>query len=231
MLKFMLDNLDELNDQIKSFYEKGQDDKFYLQVDGVVPKERLDEFRNNNIELKKQLEAFNGVDVKKYKELQDTVAKINAKELIEAGKVDQVVQERLSQMKQEHEATVADLSSKLSTRDRQIEGLLIDSAARTSAVQAGILPTALEDVILRAKVTFSVVDGAVVGKDGDKILYDKDGTTPLTVDGWVRTVLKNSAPHLFTTPTGGGAGGGGRKSQGNLSAIDKIAAGLAAQNR
>ena len=54
MLKHRLDNLDGVTEDVAQHYEAGQDGAFYLQVQGMVPKKRLDEFRDNNIALAKE---------------------------------------------------------------------------------------------------------------------------------------------------------------------------------
>ena len=58
-LKFMLENVDDLEDPVKGLYSKHTDGNFYLDVDGAVAKGKVDEFRDNNISLKQQLEEVN----------------------------------------------------------------------------------------------------------------------------------------------------------------------------
>lgn len=226
-LKYTVDSVDTLDEAVKTLYTKGQDGKFYLDVDGVVPKDRVDEFRNNNIELKKQLEKFKDVDPAKYQEAMKTLKALEEKKLIDAGNLDEVVAQRVKEMSQEFEAQSTELNNKLSTANRQLEALMIDAAAKTVAIQTGVLPTAVDDVILRAKTVFSVKDGVVMAMENGKPMYDKDGTTPMTIDSWVKG-LKKTAPHLFTMPAGGGAGGSGHGglNPANMTATQKIAAAL-----
>ena len=65
LLKFIVDTLEGVDQTVASLYEKQEDGKFRLNVEGAVPREKLDEFRNTNIELLKKVDAFKGVDVKK----------------------------------------------------------------------------------------------------------------------------------------------------------------------
>ena len=162
MLKFIVDTLEGVDQTVASLYEKQEDGKFRLNVEGAVPREKLDEFRNTNIELLKKVDAFKGVDVKKYSELLALEKRVTDKELVDAGKVDEVVQGRISQMKTEHEGVVGQLNEQLGIANRQLESLLIDSAVRVKALESGVLPTAVDDVMLRAKTAFKIVDGRAV---------------------------------------------------------------------
>lgn len=226
-LKYMIETDDGLEDSVKALYTKGADGKLYLDVDGVVAKDKVDEFRNNNIELKKQLERFKDVDPAKYQEAMKVLQKLEEKKLIEAGNFEEVVAQRVQALRQDFETQVTDLSNKLSTSNRQLETLMVDATAKSAAIASGVLPTAVDDIILRAKTVFSVKDNVVIALENGQPMFDKDGTTPMTIDSWVKG-LKKTAPHLFTMPAGGGAGGSGPGglNPANMTATQKIAAGL-----
>lgn len=227
-LKYIIESLEGLDPQIAGLYEQA-DGKFRLNVEGVAPREKLDEFRNNNITLIQKLEAFKDIDPNKYRELMSLQARVSNKELIEAGKLDEVVQSRISQMKTEHEQTLQQLNQKLSNADKQLESLLIDSAVRMQAMKQKVLPTAVDDVMLRARMSFKIVDGKAVPHEGDKPIYGKDGVNPMSVDEWINGLAKN-APHLFESSQGGGArgsgSGAGTGDRSKMTATQKIAAGL-----
>jgi hypothetical protein len=91
-------------------------------------------------------------------------------------------------------------------------------------------------VLLRAKSAFTIKDGKAVSLDAEgKVVYGTDGTTPLSVEEWTKS-LQTAAPHLFLGSTGGGAGNGGGGAGGNnrpgskLTANQKIASGIKAEN-
>lgn len=230
MLKFITETTEGLDPAIATMYEKTEDGKFRLNVEGAVPREKLDEFRNTNIDLMKRIDSFKGVDVEKYHTLLNLEKKLTDKELIEAGKVDEVVQARIKTMQTEHSAIVEGLTGQLSTANRQLESLLVDSAVRVKALEAGVLPSAVDDVMLRAKTVFKIVEGVATPQQDGKTIYGKDGINPMGVDEWIGQLVK-TAPHLFGSTTGGGAQGprgGGRPPAGtNLTPTQKIAAGLA----
>ena len=227
-LKLFVENLDDVSENHKSLYEQTDDGKYRLDVDGAVPREKLDEFRQNNIELLKKLEGFKNVDVQKYAKLLEIEKRINDKDLVDAGKIDEVVQSRIQSMKIEHEGVVNDLSEKLNISNRQLESLLIDSAVRVKALELGALPAAMDDVLLRAKSAFKLVDGAAIPHVDGKPVYGKDGVNPMSVEEWI-SGLSKSASHLFGKTSGGGAPGSGHigsNNSRNMSSIQKITAGL-----
>lgn len=228
-LKLFVENLDDISENHRSLYEQTDDGKYRLDVDGAVPREKLDEFRQNNIDLLKKLDNFKGVDVQKYAKLLDIEKRINDKDLVEAGKIDEAVQSRIQSMKTEHEGVVNELSEKLNLSNRQLESLLIDSAVRVKALELGALPAAMDDVLLRAKSAFKLVDGAAIPHVDGKPVYGKDGVNPMSVEEWI-SGLSKSASHLFGKTSGGGAPGSGSSSSQNntskMSAIQKISMGL-----
>lgn len=231
-LKYSVDSLDSVEEGFRTLYQKSDDGKYVLNVDGAAPKTKLDEFRATNIELLRKLEGYKDVDLSKYKSLLETEQKIREKQLIEAGKVDEVVTERIRTLRTELENQVNEKDQALNIANKQLEVLLIDNAVKSAAIASGVLPTAVDDVILRAKTMFSIKDGNPVALDvKGEIVYDIDGEKPLSIDSWLKS-LKKSAPHLFAGSQGGGAGGAGghlpRGSQ-NLSATQKIAMGLSGQ--
>lgn len=233
-LKAVVDTLDGLDASIQTLYSKGQDGKHYLNVEGVVPADRLNEFRNNNIELKKALEKFEGIDPEKYRQIVDQENKRKEKKLIDAGEVDKVVEERVKSMRTEYDTKLSEGQKTNEALSTKLSAVLIDSAVKSAAVATGVIPTAVDDVVLRAKSTFQVKNGDVVAVDNKgNVVYGRDGTTPLSIDEWVKD-LKKTAPHLFEGMRGGGAPGnrggpGGTPDSSKMSATQKIAAGLSNQ--
>lgn len=239
-LKFVLDDLEGLDENLQGLYSKHTDGKFYLDVDGAVSKSKVDEFRDNNISLKKQVEEltdkYGNIDLEKYQELMDKAALDDGKKRITMDKVDEIVAERTTAMKADHANQVDALTKSRDGLSAQLDNLLIDGAVRDAAVDAKVRAGALEDVVLRAKTTFKVVDGKAVAHDEKgNVRYGKDGTNPLNPVEWIQG-LKTSAEHLFEQSKGGGAGGGDNKNldrndqnqnTANMSPLQKIAAGMA----
>lgn len=230
-LKYIIKDLNEVGEAVRGFYVKREDGSFVLDAEGATDKEKLNEFRQNNVELMKKLDAFKDLDPQKYAQLMETDRKLREKQLIEAGKVDEVIAERVQAMKTEHAKELKTLQDQLGVSNRQLETLLIDNAVKSAAVTHGVIPTAMDDIVLRAKTAFSIQDGRPVMKDSKgQIVYGEDGTSPMSIDSWTKQ-LKSSAPHLFAGYNGSGATGGRGGAVGglaNMTPTQKIAAGLGA---
>jgi hypothetical protein len=231
-LKYQVDKLEDVPEASRGLYV-ARDGKYFLDVDGVVPKERVDEFRNNNIELQRQIDRFKGIDPAKHAELLAIQQEIEEGKLIKEGKVAEVVDLRVKTMKATYDGQLSERDQKLAIANRQLEVLLIDNVVKTAAIKNGVVPSAVEDVVLRAKTVYTVVDGVPTPKGPDgQVIYGKDGKTPMSVEEWLVN-LRTGAGHLFQGSTGSGAGGGsnsGVKDFSKLSPVDKINAGLAARD-
>lgn len=242
-LKFVIDSLDDVEEGVRGLYSKHTDGKYYLEVEGAVAKTKVDEFRENNIQLKQQIEEltdkYGNIDVEKYQDLMDKAAMDDGKKRITMEKVDEIVNERTRKMKEEYDNQINQLSQTNQGLTGQLDNLLIDGNVRNAAMEAKVKNAALEDVVLRAKQTFKVVEGkAVAHDDKGNVVYGKDGTSPLTPSEWLNG-LKSSATHLFETSQGGGAGGGDNRGgagggtqqqdQANMSPLQKISAGMSSK--
>ena len=237
-LKPVVDALDGVPEGVRDSYVE-RDGKFHLSVEGMVPKDRLDEFRNNNVTLKRQIEEltsrFDGVDPDQFRELSAKAQKERDKKLIDAGKVDELVAERVAAMRSDFDKQLGDLTAREQAANKQLESLLIDGAIRDNAMKAGVRPTAIDDVLLRGRSVFRLQDGKPIPMDGDKPIYGKSGD-PMGIDEWVGS-LTDRAPHLFEPSQGGGSkqGAGARPStpgriapadnRAFLQNLDKIASG------
>jgi hypothetical protein len=238
-LKYRVKTLAEVPEAFHSLYIE-KDGEFVLEVDGAVSKDKLDEFRDTNIALKRERDEltakYGDIDPDKYRELSDLDRRQREKKLIDAGKVDELVAERVNAMKSDFEKQLAALGGEKSKLTTQLEGLVIDNAIRDAATKAGVRSTAVDDVLLRGRSLFKLQDGRAVPMEGDKPIFGKSGD-PMDIGEWVGT-LTEKAPHLFESSSGGGAKGSqpqglgaGRisrdDSSGFLANLDAIASGKA----
>ena len=228
-LKFVVNTLDEVPEANRALY-KQVDGKFQLDVDGAVDKSKLDEFRNNNNELKAQIDKYKDVDPVKYKDLMKIQQKLQEKELLEKGEVDQLVELRVKNMREELEGQLTTTKTQLGTANASLAVLMIDNQVKGAAIKAGVQPSAMEDVTLRARQVFQIENGQAVPKGPDgKVIYDAKGEKPITMEDWM-VGLKKSAPHLFIGSFGGGAGGGNNPGNGTdmskMTFQQKIAMGI-----
>ena len=209
-LKAVLKSLEGLADPIKALY-KQEGEEFHLDVEGMVPKSQLDEFRETNRGLHKQVEdltaglkKFEGVDLKKWTDLQETERKVKDKQLIDAGKIDDLIASRLEPIKKEFQTQLDTEKKRNEQLSGRLETMQIDDQLTKLGTTKGLRPSAIEDMIARGRRVFKLQDGKVVavGQDGATLLT-KQGE-PMTMDRWVEQ-LSSDAPHLFQASTGSGA--------------------------
>ncbi len=212
-LQAVLKSLEGLHDELKKHYvQKG--DEFHLDLEGgLVPKAKLEEFRDNNHTLEnkvKELEKkYEGIDVDEARELLKISKQLKEKKLLDAGKVDELVAERVKELKAEHDKKTKDLTDKNETLTRALEVEKIDNGIMAAATKAGVRDTAIPDVLNRLRSVFKLVEGKVtpVGPDG-KTIWGKDGVTPQTMEEAIAG-LSTTAAHLFAPSNGTGSSGHG----------------------
>lgn len=209
-LKFEVASLDEVDENLRSLYTEANG-KFTLAVDGVVPKSRIDEFRNNNVSLKEQLESlqtkYKDIDPELYASLHEEHRKLKDKKLIDAGKIDELVEDRVKEMRKTLEAERDTHKGNFEAARTRLEKVLIDNEASRFAVEAGCVETALDDIVMRARTQFKLdKNDQAIAIDGDRTIYGADGVTPLSIKEWMSALAKK-APHLFKQASGGGSGG------------------------
>jgi len=211
--KLTKDQFDELSEALQALYEL-KDGVYYAQVDGMVAKARLDEFRENNIKLleekssvEKVLKEFGDLTVEGLEELRkkaEANANANGSGLSDEEKaelVDKEVNKRIAKMREDNEKTVGELNEKLTESDKQLSKLVIDNSLSQEAIKAGIQESALPDVILRGRTVFKVKDGNAIPYNGEEVVYGKDGETPQTMGEWLSERADDS-PHWFKPSTG-----------------------------
>jgi len=217
-LQATVTEIDSVPEALRSAYVE-KDGAYHLDVDGMVDKAKLDDFRSNNVKLLKDIETLQGkykdVDVDQYAAFIKAQTDGSDQKLLDEGKVEELLEERTKRMREAHNSEIEKVQGENDTHRRQLEGLMIDASVRDSATKQGVASTAMDDVILRAKTVFQLKNGQATPFDvnGD-VIYGSGTSDPMSVDQWVKG-LTGSAPHLFTPSNGaggnhdnrGGAGG------------------------
>jgi hypothetical protein len=200
----------------KKEQENGAEVVFYiLDVEGVVPREKLDEFRTNNVKLQKDLkeitEKFEDIDPEEARKLIAIKADLDAEKLMKKEGIDKVVEQRTLAMKADYEKKLKaakEAADQMTSRLTEVE---INQSTLSAATSRGLKSTAVLDITARARSVFKLVDGKPIAHDKDgKPIFGKDGVTPLSVADWVEDQV-TAAPHLFEPSSGGGSGDGGNK--------------------
>jgi hypothetical protein len=210
-LKFRYPSKEQIPTEHAALYVE-RDGSFVLDVEGAVARERLDEFRTNNINLQNQIKAFEGIDVEKAKELLQKQKDLEDATLIKSGDLGKIIEKQLSPIKAELDKE----RGRANQLQSQLEAFTLTTSLQAVGAKTGVRATALTDLQARAARVFKVVDGKIVAFDADgQIKPGKDGYTPLTLDEWVEE-LRSEASHLFESNTGGGAFGNGSGGVGQL---------------
>ena len=212
MLKFRIDKTahETLTDIEKALYKADGDD-YILQVEGVVDKNRLDEFRNKNVDLLKEMDKFKNIDIDKYNLALEQEQKLKDKQLIDAGDIETLLQQKTSVITSDYEAKILALTEKLDSNTAQHNSMIgkyeIEGVANRAFTENKISPDAVNAVMSQIKAKFVIENGSVVAKDGDKIITGKNGN--LTISEFVQ-----SQPEIFKIQSSGG-GGNGSNNNGN----------------
>jgi hypothetical protein len=224
MLKLVVDKVEDVEEKNRDLYKKGADGKFYLQTEeDTETKKKIDEFRTNNIKLMKEKEDLEKKmasmgDPTEIAKMKKKLQEIEDKKMIEAGKLDELVDQKVARMKTDFENQIKKMTESLENKDKdlikineQLSSVLIDSEI-TKAVTSvgGVRKDAMQDILSRGRKVWRLEDGKPVPKEGDKLLYGKDGKAAMTFDEWAN-ILADTAPFLFEGSGGSGAGGSERK--------------------
>jgi len=223
-LKSIIENSTEIPEGLNDFYEE-KDGKFHLSVEGMTEKVKLDEFRNSNIDLKKQveemsksLESFTGIDPTKAKEALQKISGFEDKELMDQGQFDELFKKKELELTGKIDALQSHATEQEIVASRykeELETFRVTSAIQTAVSEAGTpQSSAIADILARAKTAWSIDDKGnlfCVDETG-KARYSENGTQYLSPKEWAVELVK-SAPHLFASSSGGGANGSGQSTR------------------
>ncbi|THD46640.1 hypothetical protein ERD95_15755 [Enterobacteriaceae bacterium ML5] len=162
------------------------------------------------------LKTFDGIDPDSVRSILQRFSDDEEAKLIADGKLDVVLEKRTERMRTDAEKQIKTANERAGQAEafaNKFRDRVLNDAVREAGVKAGVLPTATDDLILRARSTFRIdEEGNAVAADADgNAILGKDGKTPLSPVEWAES-LKDSAPHLFPQAEGTGAGahkGGG----------------------
>jgi len=211
-LKYRYSKKEEIPaDQAGLYIER--DGAWVLDAEGVVEKGKIDEFRNNNVALSRQLQELQakieGVDLTKLAEMREAQRKLEEGELLKKGDVDGLVAGRLKILTEPIERARKEAEAALTRVNEQLASVQINQAAIEAGTRRGLRASAIPDLTSRARGVFRISDGKATAFDtnGNKI-FGGDGVTPMTVDEWAEKQVAE-APHLFENSAGSGASGSG----------------------
>lgn len=214
-----------LNDpRVKAWYEE-QTKPLVTNRDTIKSeKKQLEQqFR----EFKSKLDPFGG-DVDKAAEVLSKLEDEELKSLIKDGKIDDFRNKIASGVDAKYKRTIDDYENKLkgysekeSNYLNKIKELTIDRTVTELAAKAGVHPTAIEDLLRRARNVFSLDEeyNVVAIDPSTKLpLPSPTGKGNLEPSNWIES-LREVAPHLFPSSSGTGTGGGESRNEGGRKVI------------
>lgn len=224
MPELSFDSKEALPEDLRE-HAKEANGKFVINV---VPASKIDEFRNNNVNLAKERDSLKesfakvqpiiGEDMDKF--VTEFNSLLELKKRAEAGEIkdnkefESALAGRTNEMKGQYEGQVKQLQSELqkykvtneelivSSQRRELEIALRDAAMDPSL---GVSPSAYDDIIRRGMGVFKYKEGKILPFNGTEVVYGADGSNPMTPKEWIGK-LHEQAPHLFKNSSGGGAG-------------------------
>jgi len=104
------------------------------------------------------------------------------------------------------------LATLVKARDEQLARLAIDGELRAAAVNAGLVPGAVDDALGRGRRVFTLdEDGRLVARNAEgEVVPGADGERPMTSAEWLES-MRESAPHWWPPSSGAGAPGAGAR--------------------
>ena len=123
-----------------------------LQAKSDDNKAKLDEFRANNVKLMKDMETlsakFDGIDLDGYQDMVKQQQALKDKKLLDAGKIDELLEERTKAMVLHHNKELEKIQGTNKTLNKQLETLVIDNAVRDSASKWGLCAKTITTLVL-----------------------------------------------------------------------------------
>lgn len=208
-----------LREKVIEAYNSGVKEAVDKEVNGLKSKnaQLLDESKKNKQELDNFKSQFGEIDpveaINSYKLVNSEEGKL----LKEGKKLEDLVQLATSNMKSDFETKLAEANNNSkkfqessTTWENKYRNKIVEDTLREAALQAGILPTAIPDLIARGSNVFKMNDdGDVEARDSKGNLL-KVGELIATPKNWVDS-LKTVAPHYWGKSEGADfTGTGGR---------------------
>lgn len=236
LLKFK--TKEEIPDDLKDVAEETKDGDATIWAVKVAPAKKVDEFRENNVNLARKYDAAEAerknlrkalglkdddtLDVEKLTteltDLRDTKKLVNDGKLEKKEDIEKEIEKRTAQMRQalEDKAIAATQAlAKEKQRGDEFEGKFKRTFIDRDAYQVcndpdlGVEPWALPYILQDAYGLFQVEgEGKIIPKRDGSIVYGESGTDPMTLKEWIDGEVRKTKPQFFKKSAGGGAQGG-----------------------
>lgn len=214
-------DFEALDESLRQFYRQSGD-TFLLDAEGVEDvtglKKTLEDLRAKRDKANQRLQEFeklNAAPEEIIEALEDRRQRLE-KKLIDANDFEGLFKARMDPIVKAKDAEIAALQraiqeeqQRTGTLTSSLHTVVVENGITQAAQKVGVRPTAVRDVLSRARDVWKVDDGKPTpyGPDGN-VLYGKNGT-PVSMDEWVAS-LATEASHLFEASAGGGSDAGAK---------------------
>lgn len=203
-----------------------------IEIDGMIPSNRLEPFRDSNVKLKQRVEAyggtitvdaqgrvtgFGGVDPDKVHDLLGREQELSDGNLTKKSEVNTRVEQRVAEEKQKFEKEKGKLQTQLDATLAKLRKVSVEGKALDLALPLGLRKDAKEALALMVNERWSID-----AESGEPVAYEADGKT-VRYDGGgnpmrgeaamkrdIESMAKDRAKFLFEDNQGGGADGSTR---------------------
>lgn len=196
---------------------------------------KRDELMDELKATKAKLKSYGDLDPDKIRAVMQHFNQNEEAKLVAEGKFDEVIDRRTDKLRSDFEARYSELQGKYEEVSKEgdsyrsrYQDLVISQQVQAEALRQGVRPEAIQDVIYRAKGTFSINPdtGELEARDNAGRLVKMDDHHILTLERYISS-LKQQAPHYWPESHGTGSRGAGRADRENLEArlLDAAASG------
>jgi hypothetical protein len=211
-LQLEVESLDGLDEGVQQFYQQVDDGKYRLAVDGLEDtdglKSALEKERKARREYEKKMKSLEDVDPDEYRQLKQQQQKAEEEKLQKEGEFEKLREKWSKEREQERQK----YQEQVNELNRKLDTLYLDKEIERAALNAGVIPEDLEDVMAITKHRIKRAD------DGETIVVlDKDGEpSQSTLDKFFSQDFKEAKPKFYKSDvlpgSGSKPGGGGPKS-------------------
>lgn len=212
-MKFVINSLEDVAESLRGEYE-AHSGKFRLKVEGDIPalleaNAKIVEFRNNNIELNKEVtrlkpiaEKFEGIDADEARTAIEKVKALGKKGVNDPQDFDTKLSSAVDAALKPLREQLTTMTSEVQSERQRANDFLLRSQVADAFTKVGGKANASDFVVNLAKDIFEVKDNSVVAKTG-KFSTAKPGD-PISIDEWLESVQQNH-DYVFAPSSGGGA--------------------------
>ena len=144
-------------------------------------------------ELEKSLKAFAGIDPDTARAAIAQAEAMADEELIAAGQAHKAIQTNIDRVRADHSREIEAMSAALQQTEIELDQTKISDQIKTAAINAGVIDTAVIDVLNRAQGVWRLDDDRnPVARDGSGELMFSGGK-PLSIPAWIEGMKADSA--------------------------------------